>query len=141
MSYKEFKDNYDFLCKEWRNDAGQFHREDGPAEIKCHHDGETLLEAFWINGKRHRELGPAQIRYYIDGSIEREYFYVFGKSHRELGPAQIHYNPDGSIEWEQFYIEGRPLGFDKEGFWALWHKLTHEQQQNHNLLKYLVRYS
>lgn len=51
MSYREFKDDHGFLRKEWRNELGQFHREDGPAEIICYNDGETLLEAFWLNGE------------------------------------------------------------------------------------------
>ena len=44
----------DFKTIEWRNSAGQLHREDGPAVE--HADGTK----FWyVNDKRHREDGPA----------------------------------------------------------------------------------
>lgn len=141
MSYKEFKDDHGFLRKEWRNELGQFHREDGPAEIICYDDGETLLKAFWLNGFRHRDFGPAQIRYYLDGSIEREAFYVSGISHRESGPTEICYEPDGSIKWEYFSIGGESLGYNKVGFWAFWAMLSEEQKQEPSILKYLAKFS
>jgi len=99
--------------KDWRNDTGKLHREDGPA---------------WIY-------------YDSDGLILRENFFINGEPHREDGPSDIWYNPDGSILREHFWFHKHFLGAGSFGFWALWHKLTHEQQQNHNLLKYLVRYS
>ena len=41
-------------CAIWRNNKGQYHREDGPAFIN------DIGSKFWLlNGKRHREDGPA----------------------------------------------------------------------------------
>jgi hypothetical protein len=56
----------------WRNERGQYHRENGPAFI--HIDG---LQSFWFNGKIHRIDGPAAI--WADGYQEwhvndRRYF-------------------------------------------------------------------
>lgn len=113
MSYKEYRISNGYFYKEWRNELGLFHREDGPAQI-------------WYNP---------------DGSIHWEEFYINGDLHRESGPAYIQYNPDGSIEIEYFYIHGELLGDDEEGFWALWDRLTEVGRQTSNLLTYLARYS
>jgi len=112
MSYKEIKHSDGSFQRLWRDENGQFHREDGPAII-------------WYNS---------------DGSIKAEYFYINGKSHRELGPADIYYLPDESIAWENFYLDGQCLGRDKKGFWALWDRLTDDKRKNTELLKYLVRF-
>jgi hypothetical protein len=39
------------------------------------------------------------------------------------------------------FNDGKFIGNDKEGFWALWDKLSHKKRQNKNLLKLLVRFS
>ena len=49
------------------NEAGEYHREDGPAVI----DGD--IQAWYLNGKRHREDGPA----IING--DRQEWYLNGK--------------------------------------------------------------
>ena len=82
----------------WKNDKGDFHREDGPAVVyanrttywylnnKCHReDGPAILEAsgtkYWyLNGERHREDGPAIE--YIDG-IKSWYLYDRSYSKKE----------------------------------------------------------
>jgi len=55
-----------------------------------------------------------------------------GKRHRTDGPA-IEY-ADGSKSW---FLEGECLGFNDEGFWLLWDRLTDEQRNNLNLLMHL----
>lgn len=50
-----------FEDKEWRNEQGQLHREDGPALIKTNGD-----QFWWLNGKLHRTDGPAAI--WADGA-------------------------------------------------------------------------
>jgi hypothetical protein len=113
VSYREWIGINSLLCKEWRNEAGSLHREDG----------------------------PAQICYYSDGSIKWEKFCVNGRIHREDGSAEIYHHSDGSINLEYFCVAGQPLGFNKEGFWALWERLDEEGRQAPDILKCLARYS
>jgi hypothetical protein len=110
---KEWRDSGGFIHKQWREDFGLLHRKCGPAQIICRPDGSPHMESFWLHGNRHNHLGPAVIIYNIDGSIMRE----------------------------EFCLDGEFLGFDEYGFWKLWGNLTHEQRQDRNILKYLVRYS
>ena len=66
---------------------GEWHREDGPAEISP--DGNQY---WYANGFIHREDGPAII--HSDGT---QYWYKNGERHREDGPAEIH--PNGEQRW------------------------------------------
>jgi hypothetical protein len=69
----------------WRNEAGEYHRLDGPAIISAD-------AHFWyIEGKLHRLDGPA-IK-----SNRLEEWYVNGKRHRFSGPAII--QSDGRRDW------------------------------------------
>lgn len=72
--------------KEWYNERGLLHREDGPAVIYSNGDKE-----WWQNGKLHRLDGPAceYNRY--------EAWYFEDKRHRLDGPAVIFAN--GDKEW------------------------------------------
>jgi hypothetical protein len=139
--YREWNDRKGLLCKEWVNEAGVLHREDGPAHIQYNCDGSIKWEQFCVNGRIHRESGPADIFYYSDGSVRSEFFYIKGVLHREDGPACIQYNFDGSILSESFYLYEKCFGRGKVGFWALWDKLNNQQRQALALLKYLSRYS
>ncbi len=112
MIYREWRSKTGLLRKEWKDESGRLHREDGPAYI-CH---------------------------YPDASILQESFYISGVIHRESGPADIFYYPDGS-KHEYFYLAGEYLGVNKEGFWSLWGILTEEGRKDHEILKYLVRFS
>ena len=78
---------------EWRNAAGDLHREDGPAVTRP--DG---TEVWYLDGVRHREGGPAVI--YPD---EYEAWYRNGRLHREDGPAIA--STDGAQEW---WLDGEP---------------------------------
>ena len=113
MNYKEFEDDYGFMCKEWRNEHGNLHRAGDPAFI----------------------------RYYNDGSVEREIFHVNGRTHREDGPALIYYNQCGTIESEFFWLDGKCIGSDEKGFWALWDYIADDQRKSHSILSCLARYS
>ena len=112
MSYKEFKYSDGSFKREWTDEKGRYHREDGPAII-C---------------------------YRSDGSISSESFYFEFRLHRELGPAQIWYDKNGSIEFERFYFNRIYLGDEKEGFWYLWRILSDEKRQSPEILKCLTRY-
>jgi hypothetical protein len=113
VSYKEWRDTDGYSTKEWRNEAYELHREDGPAYIKFYPNGARYFEVFFFNGKRHRDSGPAHIRY----------------------------NSDESISWESFHFYAENLGFDEEGFWALWDKLTEDQRKAPAILACLTRFS
>ena len=73
--------------KEYKNKAGKYHREDGPA-IE-YEDGSKVWR---FNGELHREDGPASE--WSDGSKE---WHLNGKLHREDGPASEW--SDGYKEW------------------------------------------
>ena len=73
----------------WKNESGQWHRDDGPALIEA--DGS---QRWYQHGKLHRDDGPARIR--PDGTQE---WYQHGDRHREDGPAVI--RSDGTQEWYQ----------------------------------------
>jgi antitoxin component YwqK of YwqJK toxin-antitoxin module len=115
MTYKRIKWKDDFeedSYKEWRNDQGLFHRDDGPAYIS----------------------------YYPDGRIRYCAFLVNGQSQRSDGPAEIWYNEDGTIIYEKFWISGFLLGEGKEGFWELWNTLSEESRKQPGVLKSMMRY-
>jgi len=80
--------------KYWRNDDGQFHRENGPAAEWANGN-----KFWWINGKCHREDGPAAE--YANGDKS---WWINGRRHREDGPAIE--RADGTKEW---WIDGKKL--------------------------------
>ncbi len=77
----------------------------------------------------------------FDGLIYKEWGNDNKEYHRESGPALICYYPDGSIKVENFFLAGKLLGSNKEGFWALWERLTEGGRQAPDILKCLARYS
>ena len=123
--------------KEWRNEAGELHREKGPA-IEYADEGYQ----YYRNGQLHREDGPAEYlagnrqAYYRDGLLHREdgpalksangeqKWYRSGELHREDGPAirdssQIAWYKNGQLHCEdgpavvrvdgtiEFYLNGQ----------------------------------
>ncbi len=111
VSYKEYKNAW-FLAKEWKDDYGKLHREDGPAYIEHYLDGSVRLEAFLINGKYHRNDGA----------------------------AMVDYSYNGSVLFESFHLYGELLGSNKSGLWALWERLTEEERNNPNIIKLMLEY-
>ncbi len=97
---------------EYRDEDGQWHRDDGPAVIESNgsqwwfrhgqlhrDDGPAMIHSVgrleWCQyGECHRDGGPARI--YVDGTRE---WYQHGKLHRDDGPAVIY--ADGVKEWYQ----------------------------------------
>jgi hypothetical protein len=72
--------------KEYRDENGQWHREDGPAY-------EDASGKFWYwHGKFHRQDGPA-----IEDADGGKFWYWHGQFHREDGPAWEY--ADGTKEW------------------------------------------
>ena len=71
----------------WFNEAGQFHRIEGPA-----YEGADGTKWWYLNGERHRTDGPTCE--WADGS---KLWYLNGKLHREGGPAIE--DADGSKAW------------------------------------------
>ena len=88
--------------KRYYNDAGHFHREDGPV-IEFANGTKQWI----INGKLHRENGPA----FEKSKGDKEWF-INGERHREDGPA-IEFI-DGYKTW---YINVKP--FSKNLFRSL----------------------
>lgn len=93
----------------WSNKNGDFHREDGPAEIMyAGGNPEKKMEQWFYNGLKHRKDGPATI--YYDGYKE---WWINDKLHNENGPAVIY--PDGE---EEYWENGKsiPGGNTKDGY-------------------------
>lgn len=78
----------EFGNKYWRNEAGLFHREGGPAIEYSNGHKEWAL-----NGELHREDGPA-----IEYANGDKYWYLNGELHREDGPA-IEFASGGKEWW------------------------------------------
>ena len=93
-----FKSDGSLQYKAWRNENGQYHREDGPALEYT--DGRRC---WYINGKRYREDGPA-----VENSDGTRIWYKNGFLHRDDGPA-IEYE-DGRYS---YYLNGKRY-FKKE---------------------------
>ena len=85
------------VAKQYKNDKGQLHREDGPA-IEC-----SSINVWYLNGKLHRADGPALV------SKTKKEWWVDGKRHREDGPAIE--NADGSGSW---FVQG--IEYSKDEF-------------------------
>lgn len=77
--------------KEWRNEEGEFHREDGPAI-----ENANGIKMWYKNGNRHREDGPAVE--FVEGD---KMWCLNGKLHRLDGPA--YQDADGTVSW---HIDG-----------------------------------
>ena len=96
MKYKKIEGVDVLVIKKWYKD-GQKHREDGPARIKYHENGDKYEEGWYKNRKKHREGEPAEIAYYDHEIKMREAWYKDGKRHRDDGPAVSWYDVNGSI--------------------------------------------
>jgi hypothetical protein len=100
----------------WKNEAGQIHREDGPAieydngskewyiRDRLHNENGPAIEyvsiggkQWWIHGQFHRVDGPAYE--YTNGD---KIWFVYGRRHRVDGPAYEYTN--GNKEW---WVYGR----------------------------------
>jgi len=90
--------------KEWRNEAGKFHREDGPAR-----EYSNGRKEWYKNGKLHRENGPAVE--YENGSKE---WYINGKRHRKDGPAIERPNGDRLYYLNGIKVKEEDLLINKE---------------------------
>ena len=109
-AYFFLKASDDSAVKEWRNDAGQLHREnDQPASISYHENGEIWFETWYLNDQLHRENDqPASIVYGENGEVEQEYWLLNDQLHRENDqPASIGYYENGEIRGEIWYIDGQ----------------------------------
>ena len=81
--------------KIWKNEKGQYHRNDGPAIEYA-----NGVKQWYKYNELHRENGPAIE--WVDGSKE---WWVDGNRHREDGPA-IEY-ADGTKYW---FYNGKMIG-------------------------------
>lgn len=94
------------------------------------HIDEFGVKLWYLNNVLHREDGPAVV-YDDDG----KHWFINGKPHRLDGPAIE--RADGTVSW---YMNDDYLGENSRGFWALWSRLTPEQQNNLNLHMWLAKY-
>ena len=96
----EYGRNGNISAEIFYNEHSEIHREDGPAYILYHYNGNVEYEMYMRNGKMHRDIedGPASIQYDENGKIKSESFVVNGKIFRDNDrPAQIAYHDNGKI--------------------------------------------
>ena len=77
------------------------------------------MEKYFIAGKLHRENSPAVIHYHYNGNIGIEQYYMNGELHREDGPAYIEYYRNGNMLYKSYYRNGNILHVwnDPQGWW------------------------
>ena len=107
-------------AKVWKNSAGQYHRENGPAVEEA--DG---TKWWYFNGQRHRVDGPA-----IEWADGTKKWWFNGQLHRTDGPAIEDAN--GSKQW---YFNGQRLSEEEivtqirknqAGYKSIWDHLKEE---------------
>jgi hypothetical protein len=106
--------------KEWWLN-GKLHHTNGPAIEWT--DGH---KEWWLNGKPHRTDGPA-----IERTNGIKEWWFRGKRHRTDGPALECAN--GTNVW---WFYEKMLGYEDEGFWALWELLSEEERSDWKLLQW-----
>jgi hypothetical protein len=91
-----------YTAKEWRNEQGKYHREDGPAVEYT--DGTKM---WYLNGKPHRLDGPAYET--VSGD---KVWYADGKLHRLDGPAVVYSDSDNLyyVDDKQYSKRNFPIG-------------------------------
>ena len=130
---------------DWFKD-GLRHREDGPAIedpdgfkkwwYKGFHvgEGDAPDPTLWGRLTSHELNGGPLLNGCVVELNGAKRWYKDDQLHRADGPA---------FEWEDgtkcWYLYGMNLGFDTEGFWKLWDRLTEEQRSNPNLLRHMPR--
>ena len=131
--------------KEWFKD-GRCHREDGPAaegtegvKVWWYKDifvgkGDHPDPALWARLTSVEANGGPLLNGCIVDLFRVKFWYRDDVLHREDGPA-VEYE-GGAKKW---CLYGKSFGFNKEGFWKLWDRLTSAQRANPNLLKHLPR--
>ena len=70
------------MSETWRDEAGRYHRLDGPAYRYWYDNGQLDVEDWNVNGKRHRLDGPAYREQDIDGRVVGEYWYINGVQYK-----------------------------------------------------------
>jgi len=128
----------------YRDDV--LHREDGPAVEWVNGTKEWWYKGFFV-GKGDKPdptlwarltsveaNGGALLNGCIVDLEGVKWWYKDDLIYREDGPALE--APNGTTEW---YFKGEFLGWNADGFWKLWDRLTDKQRGNPTLLKYLPR--
>ncbi len=135
---------------EWRDEHGEFHRDDGPAVIEAdgtqrwfqhgwlHRDDDPAviyasgMRIWYQHGKLHRDDGPAQMQ--LSGTRS---WWQHGERHREDGPAFI--GADGVQAWyvhNEMHRDDGPafIGTGGEQAW-FWHGTEVTEQEHARLRK------
>ncbi|WP_274630779.1 hypothetical protein [Arvimicrobium flavum] len=97
------------VTREIWTQAGQYHREDGPAYIEHDRNGVVLYESWYRHGDRHREGAPAfLLRDATTGVVTTEGWYANGVLHRtDGGPAAIVRDPNGTTTYQAWAEAGQ----------------------------------
>ena len=91
---------------------GDYHRNDGPANIFYFDNKNVSSKYYYKDGKLHRENGPAIIHYFSNGSILCKKYLFNEKRHRKNGPALFEYYKNGSIKIKEYWFNNNK--FDPE---------------------------
>ena len=75
--------------EEWRNEAGRYHRLDGPAFRRWYDNGQLGVEVWYINGVYHRLDGPVYRLWGNNGQLRRELWYINGVEYENEAEFQV----------------------------------------------------
>lgn len=129
------KKNNDIYKREWLDNNGELHRENGPAYILYSFSGVDECYYKYVKTKRWYNHGiitklihydtnevPAveykykegilteYINYHTNGNVKtKTYFNEKKKWHNENGPAHIEYNENGEILKQLYYLNGKQV--------------------------------
>lgn len=62
----------------WLNEAGDYHKLDGPAYRYWYRDGQLKWEVWRVDGQNHRLDGPAYQGWYSDGRTDMKGYWING---------------------------------------------------------------
>ena len=104
-----FWPNGNIKSRDYYDDNGQLHKEDGPARQRWYENGQLDYQSYYINGQRHNDKGPASEGWYENGQLDYRSYSINGQLHNEQGPAIEHWHKDGQLWFQVYWIEGKEL--------------------------------
>ena len=79
---RKYYTNGQLRSESWTNEAGDWHRLDGPAFQGWRDNGRPLFQVWFINGRRHRLDGPAWQEWGTSGRLQSDTWYINGVEYK-----------------------------------------------------------
>ena len=106
---EELWPNGNIKSREYFNDNGQLHNEQGPAVVSWYKNGQLCYQEYYINDQLHNEQGPAVKVWYENGKLEWQEYYINDQQHNEQGPALERWYENGQLWVQEYWIEGNKV--------------------------------